>query len=329
MKTLIILNERAGNHSAKHLQELIASELKHYPVHRRQAVEVFIPETIESLHQEIRSRQDQLERVIAAGGDGTVLQVISAIRPYPHLKLGILPVGTGNRLASNLGIPLHLKGALDTALNGEPYWIDIGRINNGYFALMAGAGLDAEIMDKVLPGEKKAMGIFAYFWQGVKRAFEMPYAIFEIEADGQRIRARGIGVVVANAGNLLGRYFTLTPGAQVDDGLLDVCILASRNRSDYWTAIIQILSQEHRGIHQSGLRHLRAKHIRIRSRPRVKTQADGDVIGITPIEIEAIPNAVAVYVPKLKKQGNLLTESLHAAAEHLKNVIQDLLPPKF
>src|SRR5947209_63402 len=83
---------------------------------------------------------------------------------------------------------------LEKALKGTPHRIDIGRINDRYFALMAGAGLDAEIMAGVHPIEKKAMGVVAYFWKGVQKAFRTPYAVFEIEADGRHIRARGIGV---------------------------------------------------------------------------------------------------------------------------------------
>ncbi len=325
MNALLIINKRAGALSSETLEKIIQEELMHYPASLRTRVQLLVTDDIEAMRQEIATQQEQLDRVIAAGGDGTVIEVITAILPYPHLQLGIIPVGTGNRLASNLGIPTHLKGALETALKGVPHRIDVGRINDRHFALMAGAGLDAEIMAGVHPFEKRAMGVLAYFWQGVKRAFQTPFAIVEIQADEEFIRCRGIGVVVANAGNLLGRYFTLTPGAKPDDGLFDICILGSRHRSDYWTNVIQILSQQKRNLSHThdGIRHLRAKHIVIRSRPKLKVQADGDVIGTTPVEIEALPGAIAVLVPNLKGQ-HPLAESLHHIGDHIWLVIRDL-----
>jgi diacylglycerol kinase (ATP) len=323
MKALLIINEKAGGLSAELIEKSIYEELKHYSPRIWEQVELMICQEPAMARQKVDMMQSELDRVIAVGGDGTVIEVISIILPYPHIQLGILPLGTGNRLASNLGIPLHLKGALQTALKGAPYRIDVGRLNGRYFALMAGAGLDAEIMDKVHPLEKKTMGVFAYIWQGFRRAFRTPYAIFEIEADGQFVRTRGIGVIVANAGNLLGRYFTLTPGAKPNDGLFDICILSSRNRADYWTTIIQVLSQQKRGIYNSGVKHLKARKIQIRSRPLVKVQADGDVIGMTPIEIEALPQAVAVLVPHEKRQGSSISASIHHISDHLRLLFRD------
>lgn len=326
MNALIIINERAGSHSPETVERAIREELQQFPPAIRDNMTILITSDPEIVQKTVASRHAELDRVIAAGGDGTITAVISAIIAYPHIHLGIIPVGTGNRLASNLGIPTHIKGALETALEGSLHRIDIGRINNRYFSLMAGAGLDADIMATVHPFEKKTMGIFAYFWKGVVRAFRTPYAVYDIEADGQRIRSRGIGVVVANAGNLLGPYFTLTPGAQPDDGLFDICVLGSRHRTDYWTAVIQVLSQQSRSveIEDSGIRHLRARNITIRSRPRVRAQADGDVIGTTPVEIEALPQAIAVLVPPPHRQPNPLTTPIQNISDHLWLVIRDL-----
>ncbi len=324
MKTLFIINEKAGSLSVETVEKSIRHELRSYPAKVQSQIGILVCHDIETLRSAIETHHNELERVIAVGGDGTIVEVISAIINYPDILLGIIPLGTGNRLASNLGIPPHVKGAVETAIKGTPHRIDIGRINGRYFALMAGAGLDAEIMDKVQPIEKKTMGVLAYFWKGVQRAFRTPYAIFEIEADEVHLRCRGIGVVIANAGNLLGRYFTLTPGAKPDDGLLDICVLASRKRTDYWTSMIQILSRETRGVHEEGIRHLRAKNIKIRSRPRVKVQADGDVIGFTPIEIQALPEAVGVLVPAQKGGGGTIGDSLHYISEHVKLMVRDM-----
>lgn len=324
MKVLIVINEKAGGLSPETVEKSLREELRHYPASLREGVEIWVTGDLEALRTKIASNAGTLERVAAAGGDGTVVEVISAILPFPHIDLGIIPVGTGNRLAANLGIPANIKGALETVLKGQPHAIDVGRINDRYFALMAGAGLDAEIMDDIHPLEKRTMGVLAYFWKGIQSAFRTPYAVFDIVADGQRIRCRGIGVVVANAGNLLGRYFTLTPGAEPDDGYFDICVLASRNRADYWTTMIQVLSQQKRGIHEEGIRHLRSRRIQIKSRPRMKVQADGDVIGTTPIDIEALPDAVKVLIPAPNNAVNPLADSLHHIGDHVRLVLRDI-----
>jgi diacylglycerol kinase family enzyme len=154
---------------------------------------------------------------------------------------------------------------------------------------------------------------------------QTPYAVFDIVADGQHIRSRGIGVVVANAGNLLGPYFTLTPGATPDDGLLDICILASRHRGDYATTLVQILSRQQRAPGSAGVQHVRAKHITIRSRPSMKVQADGDIIGVTPMVIEALPNAVEVFVPSTDTTPHLLRDSIVYVTDHIRWVLHDIL----
>jgi YegS/Rv2252/BmrU family lipid kinase len=322
MQALIIINDQAGALSSEVLAQALQEALQHKPESVRENVTIEISHSREHMQNMIQQYQGQLDRVIAAGGDGTIIEIISAMLPYPHLMLGILPFGTGNRLAANLGIPTTLRDALDTALYGIPHRIDIGRINNRYFALMAGAGLDAEIMGGVTRMEKRTFGLFAYFIKGFRHLFRTPYAVFDIEADGHTIHTRGFGVVIANAGNLLGHYFTLTPGAQPDDGLLDICIFSSNKRTDYWNILVQVLSRQTRGIQPEGVKHLRAKNIRIQSRPKLKAQADGDLIGTTPIEVEAIPSAIAVLIPRLKK--NPLTDSLQHITDHVRLLIRDL-----
>jgi len=301
MQTLIVINPKAGHHETHLLERDIQGLLQSAFAKEAGETVVWVSTSAQDLRHLVAQHHETLTRVVAAGGDGTVMETIAAIREYPHIELGILPVGTGNRLADNLGIPTQLKGALDAALRGDAYRLDLGEINGQFFALMAGAGFDADIMDNVLPVEKRYLGIFAYLFQGFKRAFQAPYAIWEVRVDGQLVRTRGIGVVVANAGNLLGRYFTLTPGARTNDGLLDVCILATRNRSDYLGALIQILLQHTSGFAHPGIQHLRGQHIQVRSRPRLKVQADGDVIGQTPFDIVAHPQAMTVRVPRAQK----------------------------
>ena len=111
---------------------------------------------------------------VAAGGDGTIAEVITGLAGGP-VPLGIIPLGTGNQLASNLGIPPDVERAVDVAVNGVSQTIDLGQLGNGrYFALMAGAGWDAEVMGSCSRELKERWGFGAYLFQGLRRVAAPP-----------------------------------------------------------------------------------------------------------------------------------------------------------
>ena len=148
MKRLIVLNDKAGRFSSSNLEQAIREALLHHP--EADACEFVEPTSTEALREHLSRYQNTLTHVWVAGGDGTVMQVVDAMKDqgldYP---IAIIPVGTGNRLAKNLGIPVTIKGAVEVALGSTLQRVDVGRINDTYFALMAGAGLDADIMHHV------------------------------------------------------------------------------------------------------------------------------------------------------------------------------------
>jgi diacylglycerol kinase (ATP) len=328
---LAILNDKAGGYSSETLRQVLQENFEMLDDASEHQLSFYSSPSAEVFQAQFPQLIRDVDMVMAVGGDGTVIQVITAlIENKSLLPLAIMPLGTGNRLAANLGLPFQIKEALKVAFLQHTRPIDIGRINDHYFALMAGAGLDADIMAAVQPLEKKTFGLFSYFIQGLLRTFWSPHAIFDIEADGSSYRARGIGVVVANAGNLLGNYFTLTPGAQPDDGFFDVCILGTRHTQDYLTAMVQILLQQKkmaspRGARISkhkGLQHIRAQKITIQSHPKVKIQADGDVIGMTPVTIRALPEQIDICVPLPHNQP--LSDPMSLFQEQLRLSLLDL-----
>ena len=112
--------------------------------------------------------------VVGAGGDGTIAEVITGLAGGP-VPLGIIPLGTGNQLASNLGIPPDVERAVEIAVSGVPQTIDLGQLGNGrYFALMAGAGWDAEVMGSCSRELKERWGFGAYLFQGLRRVAAPP-----------------------------------------------------------------------------------------------------------------------------------------------------------
>jgi YegS/Rv2252/BmrU family lipid kinase len=237
--------------------------------------------------------------VIAAGGDGTIAEVITGLAGGP-LPLGIIPLGTGNQLAANLGIPPDIERAVEVAVSGYPRPIDIGQLGSGrYFALMAGAGWDAEVMGSCSRELKDRWGFGAYLFQGLKRVTAPPSALFRIAADGAQFQIRAATVLIANAGVLFSSIFPMevqiAPDASFEDGLLDVCIYAPRSLPDVATVLWKVARRQYRG--DDRMIYLQAREVIIDADPPIITQVDGDCVGETPLRARAVAGGVRVLSP--------------------------------
>src|SRR5690606_11847188 len=156
------------------------------------------------------------------------------------VQVGILPMGTANRLAKNLGIPSNFEKSLDIALTGRPIPLDVGRFNGRPFILGAGVGVDGRIMKQTdQTWSKKHLGMLSYFLKGTREMLRPGVTEFEVEGDGGIVEQRGLGVLVMNTRDLLGK-FTLTPDARSDDGVFDVVILAVRGVKSFLKALRQV-----------------------------------------------------------------------------------------
>lgn len=238
--------------------------------------------------------------VVAAGGDGTIAEVITGLAGGA-VPLGIIPLGTGNQLAANLGIPADVERAVEVAVTGRPHPIDIGQLGSGrYFALMAGAGWDAEVMGSCSRELKERWGFGAYLFQGLRRAAAPPSALFRIEADGDRFEVRAATVLIANAGQLFSSLFPvevrIAPDASFQDGLLDVCIFAPRTLPDVATVLWKVARRQYVG--DDRMIYLQAREVSIEADPPIVTQVDGDPTGETPLVARAVAGGVKVLMPE-------------------------------
>ena len=174
--------------------------------------------------------------VLAAGGDGTI-RVVADAMAGSGTTMAVIPAGTGNLLARNLDLPLEEAGALEVALAGRTRAIDLVAlaVDGGpeeHFAVMAGVGVDATIMDEVDPALKKKVGPAAYFVAAGKALGRLPIPM-EVSVDGgRRHRRRAMTCLIGNVGKLPGGL-VLMPDAQADDGRLDVYV-ASPLRVSHW-----------------------------------------------------------------------------------------------
>jgi diacylglycerol kinase (ATP) len=180
-----------------------------------------------------------VDLVIAAGGDGTIRTVADALA-HTGIPVGLVPAGTGNLLARNLDLPLEEVDAIEVALSGQVRQLDLVKIivddrAPEYFAVMAGIGIDAVIMDETDEGLKDKIGSAAYFVAAAKALGRLPVRMTVQLDDNRPVRRQAMLCVIGNVGTLRGNL-TLIPGARPDDGLLDVYI-ASPRRFRHWVKI--------------------------------------------------------------------------------------------
>ncbi len=196
--------------------------------------EVLLEETTEDdLGQEAtrRALERGAELVIAAGGDGTVMACASVLTGGA-VPLAVLPSGTGNLLAVNLGLPDDLEGAVEAALHGRRRRLDVGLLDGGRFLFMSGIGFDAAMVRDADPTLKGRVGAFAYLLSGLRQLGRRPVE-FHITLDGLPPFSRvGQGVLFGNLGRLQGGLEVL-PGAEPDDGVLEVGVLGTRSLADW------------------------------------------------------------------------------------------------
>jgi diacylglycerol kinase (ATP) len=219
--------------------------------------------------------------VVAAGGDSTVRVVAEALTGT-GVPLAVLPQGTGNLLARNLGLPLDLDDALQTALNGDDRPVDVGRLvglgtgaGGQVFTVMAGAGLDAAMMREAPEALKGIVGWPAYL-VGVVRGLRRSRLRVEVVIDdAPPVRAHVRTALIANVGTLQGGL-QLAPDARADDGLLDVVLVAPRRAVDWAVLVARGLIGRGRQDHR--LRTYQGRSVQIRMRRAHPRQLDGDLI---------------------------------------------------
>jgi len=241
--------------------------------------------------------------VVAAGGDGTISQVAEALIGTDTC-LGIIPVGTANIFARELGIPLDLEAAC-ALLNGQPHItsVDAMKVGEQYFVLQIGIGIDSLMIRDTDRQSKRRFGRAAYMWTAFTSLIGYQPMRFTIVADGKRMRPRALEVLIANGGVLGAPPFRWGPDIRPDDGKIDVCIVSARTALDYVGLIWHtLLGQQRR---DRNVRYLTAESsIAVSADLPLPIQADGEIIGDTPIQIEVVPHALRVIVPAMMPQAD-------------------------
>lgn len=235
------------------------------------------------------------DAVFTLGGDGTVMEVIGTLA-HSDVPIGVLPGGTGNLIARVLGIPLRVGKAVEVLLDGDEARIDLGSIGGHRFAFAAGMGVDARMVETTTKTLKSRFGVLAYFWTGARAALSQDRFTVVATVDGQRHERVATMVMVANFGAVFRDLITLGPRIRQDDGLLDLCVFSPKGFKDSVRVTWRLLRKDFRT--DPCMLYTAGRRLRIETDPPRPVQADGDLVGMTPIEVVVEPLAAHVLVPR-------------------------------
>jgi YegS/Rv2252/BmrU family lipid kinase len=244
--------------------------------------------------------QGGVDLVACFGGDGTVMEVTSGLIGT-GTPLAILPGGTGNILAAELGIPRDLRLALNL-ICGSPSRrraVDVGHVltpgaGRFNFLLRAGAGFEADVIGGADRELKDMFGPLAYAIATLEALVEPAVVRYQITVDGQVIETEGITCTVANIGSVGLSPITLAPGIDASDGWLDVVVV---RRADL-TALVDLAASVVGGLKRPlALERWRGRKVQIIADPPQSVQVDGDVVGQSPLAVELLPQAIEILAP--------------------------------
>jgi diacylglycerol kinase family enzyme len=231
--------------------------------------------------------------LVACGGDGTVDACVTALRGT-EVALGILPMGTGNLLARSLNIPLDLGGAINVVTQGIHQRIDVGDADGNTFLVMAGMGLDAQLVGDASEGLKARIGVAAYVWTALGRLLEKPMRVRVTLDQRPPLRRYARSVLAGKVGQLPGGIQLMD--VKADDGQLAVAIITA-NSIRHWLSIAWAVLTRKTRVPRIETYH--AKSVHIEAARVQRRQVDGDEIepsnGMT---IRVVPHAVLVCVPQ-------------------------------
>jgi len=238
--------------------------------------------------------QQGLDLVCAIGGDGTVNETINGLAGA-EVPLAIVPTGTVNVLAMELGIPLEPPDAVKLLEVGTVSWIDLGLAGDRYFGLMAGVGMDAAVVASLNPVLKKAFKEAAFAVQGLANYLTKEEPLIRVTTAERTVE--GYFAVFGNSSNY-GGGFGITPLADMRDGLLDVCVLKDKSFLStiwYWSAALINAHIKHPKVEY--FRTEAAEIVTVEEGKEVLVQTDGEMAGKLPLTCRVVPRSLRVVVP--------------------------------
>lgn len=296
-KAIIFYNEKSGNSNRPVQVKAITSHFNSQAIDF-QLIDVPLP--YPEISNIIRAGcLEDVDLIVAAGGDGTVSMVASALK-NSGLPLGILPIGTGNLLAKELKIPMRFEKALQvlTSDSADLFKIDTIGVLEQSFVMNISAGISSIMMDQTPSDEKQRLGFYAYLMRFIKLLFRIKMDRFMIEFDGHRISKSASEVIISNCRTLAAVLFEWPQDVILNDGKLDIFVIRAANFRDVIHFIASVFSK-YRIKYPIVDFYQFESYCQIETKEPKIIQADGDPIGQTPVRIHVQPQSLEIVVPSI------------------------------
>ena len=299
---IVFYNAKSGQCTSDHPRQEIEQFLADHGV-RSQTI--LVPQPRNPLRKQVsQAVAEGVDFAIAAGGDGTVSIAGDLLMPY-DIPLIILPLGTGNLLAKELKIPLKLENALALALSPchKTFTLDTFSYNDQFYLMNLSAGVSSQIMQHTHSDEKKRFGFLAYFKHFIEQVLGLELNRVHVELDGRQDSFMATEVMVTNSRLIAINPLEWAEDVFIDDGVLDLFVVRAANISDILSFVLSVFTKR---TWQNPIVH----HFKFKERCRIETaqslpvQADGDMVGKTPIEVVVHPQSLKILVPSAEMKKN-------------------------
>lgn len=283
--TLIILNPAADSERALRKQARVQSLA-------RDCVVCATTYTGEAEAMARRGVAEGFEKIVAAGGDGTINEVVNGLAGTSAM-LGLLPIGTMNVFATELGLPVNNLELCWEIVNGDSIRaVDLPKANQKFFVQLAGVGLDAQVVKETSSNLKKNFGPLSYVISAVQIAARKPPKLF-IQSEDASID-EGSFVLVGN-GRLYGGPFPFFKHAALDDGLLDVIVFKRLGYLEIIKYLQDVIFSSE--IRVPEIEYFQTRQLRVESDQSVPVELDGELVGNCPVEFSVRDRSLRVLVP--------------------------------
>ncbi len=319
-KAALLYNSRSGGRRSQRHSDLRAA-LKVLADAGVEANLTFTQSSADAAEQARKAIAEGCDTVFACGGDGTVHDVLQAMAGT-RVALGVIPMGTANALAHDLGLPLDPVHAVRAVLDGERRRVAVGRVQvvglDGrpaahYFTVAVGIGVDAHLFYKLHSGMKQRMGMAAYYAKAWELWFRHRMKKFVVEhgdaGSGGERRAGITEMLAVRIRNFGGVLQELAPGPSLDRNDLRVVLCQTSSRFAYLLYVTRSLLRMHWSV--PGVELVHSERVRcdygaragdVEPAGRVHVEADGELLGTLPAEITMVPDALTLLAPR-RKQG--------------------------
>lgn len=243
--------------------------------------------------------EDGADVVGVHGGDGSVMEVASALRGT-SIPMAIFPGGTANVMSVELGIPsIDVEASIDFIGKGSytTRLIDMGRVNDRLFLLRIGIGLEADMMKSADQEVKNRYGMLAYAFSALNEMRNLTPTHYQVRVDGELHEVEGVSCMIANSGNVAIGGLSLSKKIDISDGLLDVVIFRTVDVAALLTVTAAVMSPNAEATDSPQLKHYQGREIVVNSDPPQTISIDGEVIEPVTLTASILPEAVKVIVP--------------------------------